>query len=197
MAEQAGPAHGEAEEIVQEVARLAERNAEMSSAVASEQPRSRPDMRAGQFEVAASLTSSFAVAAAMDVSAIAMPFEFRLGNIGDDVVLELPGRFEVAAAAMRALLGMNVVLDELSLGRRLGPKNARMLAMLFAPFVVGRSLPRLRFGLGSFAALQKRLNLMFELRDPLAQLGVLRFELRNPSITRVVHDPQSLTKTSI
>ena len=42
----------------------------------------------------------------------------------------LPVGFEIAAAAMRALLGMNVVLDEDGPRRRLGPKDAGMLAML-------------------------------------------------------------------
>jgi len=181
---------------VQEIACFAERDAQVGATVTGEQPRPWPDVGAGQFEIAATLTGSRAGAAAMDVPAVAMPFELRLGNVGDDVVVELSGRFEVAAAAMMALRGMNVVLDELGLGWRLGSKDARMLAMLLPSAVVSSSLPPLAFALGAFAALQKRLDLVFELRDPLAQLGIFRFEFRNPLITRVIHDPHSLPKNA-
>jgi hypothetical protein len=152
---------------------------------------------AGQFEVAASLAGSFADTAAMDVSTVAMPFELGFGNVGDDVVFELSGRFEFAAAAMRALLRMNVVLDERGPRRRLGAKDAGMLAMLLAASIVRRPLAWRPFRLGAFASLEKGLELMFELRDPPPQLGVLGFEFGNPSITRVVHDPHSLPEIAI
>jgi hypothetical protein len=116
----------------------------------------------------------------MDVPAIAMPFELRLGNVGDDVVVEFSGVVEFAAAAMGALLGMNFVFDEYGPRRRIGPKDAGVLAMFLPPSIVGGSLSWLALIFGSFASLEKRLDLMFELRDPLAQLGVLRFEFSNP-----------------
>ena len=35
---------------------------------------------------------------------------------------------------------------------------------------------------------QEGLDLMLQLRDPLAQLGIFGFEFRYPEVTRVVHD---------
>jgi hypothetical protein len=180
MAEQSGAADGQAKEIVQEIAGFAERDAQVSAAITSEQARSRPDVSAGQFEVASPLTGTFAITATMDVSAIAMPFELRLGNVGDDVILEFSGVVEFAAAAMGALLGMNVVFDEDGPRRRIGAKDTGVLAMFLPPPIVGGALFWLALIFGSFASLQKGLNLMFELGDPLAQLGVLRFEFSNP-----------------
>jgi hypothetical protein len=104
------------------------------------------------------------------------------------VVVEASGRFEFDAAAMRALPGMNVVLEEGGVGGRLRSKDAGMLAMLLAAVIVGSAVPGRAFGLGAFAALQEGLDLMLQLRDPLAQLGIFGFEFRNPEVTRVVHD---------
>ena len=72
---------------------------------------------------------------------------------GDDVVVELPGHFEIVAAAMLTLLGMNVVFNELGIGRRLGPKDPRMLAMLLPSQIVGCTLARFALVLGTFTAL--------------------------------------------
>src|ERR1044071_378440 len=105
---------------MQQVARLAQRDAQVGPAVAGEQSRPWPDVGAGQFQVAAPLAGARAGPAAMDVPAIAMPFEFGLGDVGDDVVFKLTGRFEVGAAAMGALLGMDVVLDDWGAGGRVG-----------------------------------------------------------------------------
>jgi hypothetical protein len=196
MAEQSSPADGQAKEIVQEIAGFAERDAQVGAPITSEQTRSRPDVGAGQLQVAATLTGSFAVTATMDVSAIAMPFELRLGNVGDDVVFELSGVVEFAAAAMGALLGMNVVFDEDGPRRRIGTKDAGMDAMFLSPPIIGSSLTRLALTLGSFTSLQKGLDLMFELRNAPPQLGVLRFEFGNPLITRVIHDPHSMPENA-
>src|SRR3954453_4152881 len=135
MAEQACPADGQAEEVVQQVACLAQRDAQVGAAVAGEQPRPRPDVGARQLQVATPLASSCTGAAAMNVPAIAMPFELGLGEVNDNMVFKLSGRFEVGAAAMRTLLGMNVVLDEGGLRRRLRSKDAWMLAMLLAAVI--------------------------------------------------------------
>jgi hypothetical protein len=40
-----------------------------------------------------------AVSAGIDMAPIAMPFDLGLGNVGDDMLVELAGGFEVAAAA--------------------------------------------------------------------------------------------------
>jgi len=180
MAEQSGPADGQAEEIVQEIAGLAERDAQVGAAITSEQARPWPDVGAGQLQVAATLTGSLAVAAPMDVPPIAMPFELRLRNVRDDVVFEFSGVVEFAAAAMGALLGMNVVFDEDGPRRRVGTKDAGMGAMFLPPPIVGGSLPRLALPFGSFASLEKGLDLMFKLGNAPPQLGVLRFEFGNP-----------------
>jgi hypothetical protein len=180
MAEQSSATDGQAEEIVQQIACLAERDAEVGATITSEQACSRPNVSAGQFQVAASLTGSFAVPATMDMPAIAMPFELRLGNVGDDVVFEFSGVIEFAAAAMGALRGTDFVFDEDGSRRRIGTKNAGVLAMFLPPSIVRGSLSWLALILGTFASLEKGLDLMFELRDPLAQLGVLRFEFSNP-----------------
>lgn len=195
MTQQSGPADRQAEEIVQQVARLAERDAQVGAAVTGEQPCPWPEVSAGQFQIAASLAGLLAVSATMNVPAIAMPLELGLGNVGDDVVFELSGGFEFAAAAMRALLGMHVVFDERGFRRRLGPKHAGVLAMFLSPAVVGRARAGLGLLLGPLATLEKCLKLVFELRNPPPQLGVLRLKLRNPSITRVVHARQVCPKT--
>jgi len=96
----------------------------------------------GQFEMPTALTGLLAGTAAMDVPAIAMLFELGLGNVCDDVVIELTGRFEVVAAAMSALLRVNLVLDELGAGRRAGTKDARVPAVLLESLVVGSALTR-------------------------------------------------------
>jgi hypothetical protein len=153
MAEQAGAADSQTKEIVQQIARFAERDAKMSSAIAGEQSRSRADVSARQFQVAATLTGSRTDAAAVDVSTIAMPFEFGLGDIGNDVIVELSGRLELVTAAMLTLLGMNIMFDELGIGRRLGPKDTGMLAMLLSSLIVGCTLARLALVLGAFASL--------------------------------------------
>jgi hypothetical protein len=197
MSQGPGPTHRQTEEVVEQIARLAQRDAEVRSAVTGEQPGAGTDVRSGQFEVAASLTGALAATATMDVPAIAMPFELRLGKVGDEVVLELACRFEISRAAVAALLGMNVVVDELGAGRRFGPKGAWMLAMFDQPAILRRSLPRRPLVGAPLTALQKRLQLMLELGNAPPQLGILGFEFRNPLIARVVHDPQSLSKNLI
>src|SRR5208283_1520985 len=180
----------------QEVARLAQGNAEVGAAIAREQTGARPDVGAGQFQVAAALAGALTAAAAINVAAIAMPFQLGFGDVGHDVVFKLAGGFEVGAATMRALLRVDVVLDQCGIGGRFGPEDARVLAMLLAAAVGRRSLPQFALALGSLAALEELLDLMLELRDAPAQLGVLGFEFGNPLVARVIHDPHSMPKTA-
>jgi hypothetical protein len=137
-------------------------------------------MGARQFEVAATLTGLCTAAATMNVSAIAMPFELRLGNVSDNMFFKLVGGFEVVTAAVRALFGVNVVLNEDSARRRLGAKDPRMLAMFLPPLVVRRTLPGRALIFGAFAALEKGMNLMLKQRNPPPELSVLSFEFGNP-----------------
>ncbi len=194
MAEQPGPADGQAKEVVQEIARLPQGNAQVRTAVAGEQPRPRPDVSARQFQVAASLAGPLAIALAVNVSAEAMPLQLWLGDVRRNVIVELAGRFQSVAAAMPAFLQRYVMLHEIRLGRRLGPKHARMLSMLLATAIGRRPLPRGALGCGTLPPLQNRLKLMFQLRQPPPQLGVLRLQFGNPLVTRVVHDPRSVTE---
>jgi hypothetical protein len=55
MTEQAGPADGQAEEVVEQVPGLAQGDAEVGAAVAGEQADARADVGAGPFQVAAAL----------------------------------------------------------------------------------------------------------------------------------------------
>jgi hypothetical protein len=151
---------------------------------------------AGQFEIAAALAGLLAAAAPVDVTAIAMPFEFRFGNIGDDVIVKVLGWFEIIAAAMAALFGMDIVFDEGGAGRRFGSEGAGMFAMFLASSVVGCALAWRRALGSALASLQELLDLVFQLRDPLAQLGVFRFELRNPLVAWIIHDRSILPKTA-
>jgi hypothetical protein len=149
-------------------------------------------MSAWQFQIAATLTSLFTVSAAMDVSTIAMPFEFRFRYIGDNMIFKFAGRLQVVATATRALCRTNVVLEKDRIRRRIRAENAWMLAMFLTALVLRRPLAWRPFLLGSFAALKKGLNLVFKLRNPTSQFGVLRLELGYPKIAWIVHDPAIL-----
>ena len=71
-----------------------------------------------------------------------------------------------------------------------------MLAMFLASAVIGCALARGAALAGAFATLQELLYLVFQLRNPLAQLSVLRFEFRNPLVARIIHDRCILPQTS-
>src|SRR6516165_8424268 len=135
VTEQAGSADGQAEEVVEQVAGLAQGDAEVGAAVAGEQAGARADVGAGEFQVAAALAGPLTGPAAVDVPPVTMPLELGFGQIGHDVVLEPAGGFEVAGAAMRALLGADVVFDEDSAGRGLGPKRCRVVTMFLTSAV--------------------------------------------------------------
>src|SRR5262249_20865512 len=104
VTQQSGPADRQSEEVVEQVAGLTQGDAEGSAAVAGEQAGARADVRAGQLQVAAALAGPLATPTTVDVPSVAMPLEFGFGEIGDEVVFELAGGFEVAGPAMRALL---------------------------------------------------------------------------------------------
>ena len=107
-----------------------------------------------------------------------MPFELGFGDIGDDVVFEVFGRFEIVAAAVRTLLGPNVVFDERGSRRRLGSKETGMLAMLLETPVIGRTLTLATVAYRPLATLVDVLQLVFELGQLPPQLGVLSMEVR-------------------
>ncbi len=128
--------------------------------------------------------------------AVAMPFELGFGQVRDRVLVKVLGWFEVAAAAVGALLGTHVVFDEAGVCRRFRSKATGMLPLFLAAAIVGRPLPRCTALALAFAALQELLHLMFQLRNALAQLGVIRLQLRNPLVAWIIHDRRILTKTA-
>src|SRR5260370_4257827 len=196
MTEQTGPTNSQAEEVVEQVLGLAQGDAEMSAAIAGQQAGRGPDVGAGQCHVAATLAGLLTVPAAVDVAAVAMPFDLRFRDIGDEMVLEDAGGFEVGRAAMGTLCGMDVVLDERQARRWLVPDITGVLAMLLAPAVGWRSGLGGAFRLGTVAALGDPLELVLQLRQAAPefgvlrlQLGVLRLKLQESLLT--VHDPRS------
>jgi hypothetical protein len=137
-------------------------------------------VRAGQFQFTAALAGFLALAAAMDVSAIAMPLDLGFGQVGHDVVFVLAGGLELEAAAMGALGGMNVVFDEDGIGRWLGPKEARVLTVLGAAAVGSGGAGFLARVAGAFTALVDLVELAFQLRQAAPEFSVLRLQLRDP-----------------
>jgi hypothetical protein len=196
MAEQAGAADTQAEEVVQQVPRFAQGNAEVGATVASQQACPRANVGAGQFQIATALAGVLTAAATIDVPAVAMPFDLGFGNVGDEMVIELAGRFEVLAAALRTLRGMNVVLDKNRVGRRLGTERAWMFAMFLAPPVGAGILSVLARAARALAALQELLDLLLQFRNPASQFSILRLDVGEPlsKLLSVVHDDHTLPK---
>src|SRR5262249_21817945 len=135
VTEQAGSADGQAEEVVEQVPGLAQGDAQVGPAVAGEQASARADVRTGQFQVTAALASPLTAPAAVDMAAVAMPLEFRFGEIGHEMVLELAGGLEVARTTIGALHGTDVMFDEDGAGCGLRPEAAGVLAVFLAPAV--------------------------------------------------------------
>jgi hypothetical protein len=109
-----------------------------------------------------------------------MPLELGLGEIGDEVVLEVAGGFEVAGTAMGALLREDVVLDEDGARWGLRPKVAGVLTVFLAPAVGARGVGGIAAMDGASAALTDGLQLVLDLRQPAAQLRVLRLQGGDP-----------------
>src|SRR5262249_22988245 len=81
-----GPADGQSEEVVEQVAGLTQGDAEVGSAVAGEQAGAGADVCARQLQVAAALAGPLAGPTTVDVPSVAMPLEFGFGEIGDEVI---------------------------------------------------------------------------------------------------------------
>src|SRR5262249_58782896 len=94
------------------------------------------------------------------------------------------GGFEVARAAMRALLRTDIVLDEDGAGRGLGPKASGVQTMSLAPAVGARARGFIATMGGAFAALTDVLQLVLDLCQSAAQVGVLRLQVDDPSLER-------------
>ena len=165
---------------MEQVAGLAQGDAEVGPAVAGEQAGARADVRARQFQVATALAGPLTGPAAVGVPPVAMPLEFRFGEIGHDVVLELAGGFEVARAAMRALPGTDVMFDEDGAGRGLGSEGSGVLTVLLASAVGARPLGRVTALGGALTAAADVLQLVLDLVQPAAQVGVFRLQVGDP-----------------
>jgi hypothetical protein len=180
VTEQSGPADRQAEEVVEQILGLAQRDAEMSATVAGEQAGARADVGAGQFQVATALAGPLTTAAAKDMPPVAMPFQLRFGDVGHDVVLELAGGFEVMGAAMRALLGPDVVFEEDGAGRGFGSEESGVLTVFPTATVGAGSLGIVVARTGAFAALADGLQLMLDQSESAAEVGVLRLQVGDP-----------------
>ena len=164
VTKEAGPADGQAEEVVEQVLGLAQGDAQVSPAVAGQQAGPRADVGAWQFQVAAALAGLLAAPTAVDVPTVTMPLESGFGEIGHQVVLELTGGFEMAGAAMRALHRTDVVFDEDGAGRGLRSEKPGMLAVFLAAVIGGGRVGVVTAIGGALAALADVLMLVLALR---------------------------------
>jgi hypothetical protein len=152
----------------------------VGAAVAGQQAGPRADVRARQLEVPTALAGPLTAAAEVDVTAVAMPLDPGLGEIGHVVVFELAGRLEVGGTAMGAQRGVDVVLGELRARRRLGPESPGVLAVFLAAVIGTSGLRGPGAAARSLAPLTDLLELVLQLRQAAAQLRVLRFQFSDP-----------------
>src|SRR5262249_17957378 len=117
---------------------------------------------------------------AVDVPAVAMPLDLGLRKIGHDVVFVLAGRFEITGPAMGTLLRGDIVFDEDGAGWGLRPKAAGVLTVFLAPAGGGGGVGGIAARDGASAALVDGLQLVLDLRQPAAQLRVLRLQVVDP-----------------
>jgi hypothetical protein len=85
---------------------------------------------------------------------------------------------------MGALLRTDVVFEKDGAGRRLRPKATGVPAMLLAAAVGTRAVGLVAAMGGAFAALTDALQLVLDLRQPAAQVGILRLQLSDPLLQR-------------
>jgi hypothetical protein len=125
-----------------------------------------------------------------------MPLDLWFGDVGHEMVLELAGRFEVAAAAMAALPGIDVVFDEDRTRRRVGSSNARVLPVLPAAAVRGGWVLRLARAASALAALQDPLEFLLHLAQTASQVGVFRLQRGNAiqKLLLIIHAGRILVK---
>ena len=141
MTEQAGPADGQAEEVVEQVAGLAQGDAQVGAAVAGEQAGAGADVRAGQFQVAAALAGPLTAPAAVEYAAGSdATRSWVRGMSATKWSSNWPVASRSRAPQWAHCCGTDVVFDEDGAGRRLGAKGAGVLAVLLAAAVVSGPL---------------------------------------------------------
>ncbi len=191
VTEQAGPTDRQAKEVVEQVLGFAQGNAQVSTAVAGQQTRSRADMRAGKFQVSSALAGMFTATAAVDMTAVAMSLDLGFWDISHKVIFEFAGRFKVLCTAMGTLLRMNVVFGELGAGWRIGSKVSWVLAVFLATLVRAVSLGLIAALVCLFLTLEYLLETVLQLLQPTPKLSVFRFQFSDPSAKlyyEVIHD---------
>jgi hypothetical protein len=118
------------------------------------------------------------------MAAVAMPLEFRFGEIGHEVVVELAGGFEVARTTMAALYRTDVVFDEDSAGWGFGSKASAVLAVFLAPPVGGQTSGIRVAEAWALAAAADVLEFVFDLCQAAPQVRILGFQLGDPLLQR-------------
>src|SRR5262249_34855126 len=99
---------------------------------------------------------------------------------GDEVVLEPAGGFEVVSPAVGALLRADVVFDEDGAGRGLGAEGSGVLTVLLASAVGARPPGRVRALRGAPTASADVRQVVLDLGQPAAEVGVLRLQVGDP-----------------
>jgi hypothetical protein len=107
------------------------------------------------------------------------------------MVLELAGRYQIAGATMGALLRTDVVFDEDGAERGLGPKTSGVLTMFFTSAVGARAVRFVAAMGGAFAKLTDGLQLVLDLGQPAAEVGVLRLHVGDPLLQGGDEDQES------
>jgi hypothetical protein len=118
------------------------------------------------------------------MTAVAMPLEFRFGEIGHDMVVELAGGLEVAGAAVRALHGTDIMVDEDGAGWWLRPEAAGVLAEFLVPAVDAGAVGLIAAANRPFAARTEVLELVLDLGQSAAQVGILGLQVGDPLLQR-------------
>jgi hypothetical protein len=180
VTEQTRSADGQAEEVVEQVPSLAQGDAEVSPAGAGEPASARADVRARQFQVTAALAGPLTAPAVVNMTPVAMPLEFRFGQIGHEVVLELAGGFAVAGTTMGALHRTDVVFDEDGAGWGFGSEESGVLAVFLAPPVGGETFGIRAAGAWAFTTAADVLEFVFDQRQAAPQVRILGFQLGDP-----------------
>jgi hypothetical protein len=180
VTEQPGPADRQPEEVVQQVLSFTQGYAQVSAAVAGQQPGSRTDMRAREFQVPAALAGLLTTATAVDMAAVAMPLDLGFGDISHEVIFELAGRFEIRCTTMGTLLRTDVVFSEFGAWWGLRSKGPRVLAVFLATPVGAGNFGVDAAILWMLLALVNLLEFVLQLLQPTTQFRIFRFQLGHP-----------------
>jgi len=136
-------------------------------------------MRAWEFQVSPALAGLPTATTAVDMTAKTLPLDLGFRDISHKVIFELAGRFQIAGAAMGALLRVDIVFHELGVGWWFRPEGSGVLAMLLASVIRTGTFGVVVAIARTFAALVDSLEFVFQLRQATTQFGILRLQLSN------------------